>query len=124
MESPFDMISNKVFALYLETLLEPFSQEYKTVVSLDTMPDGPISQCVFQAKSPELSIFKYPYETKCKYYLTKYPSTKTYMGRDDIPKIYSYLESNGYTVDKNLTKLYKENNTKREIIGIVKYIYL
>jgi hypothetical protein len=123
MENPFDIVSNKVFALYLEAILEPFTQEYKTVVSLDTMPDGPISQCVFHAKPRELSIFRNPYETKCKYYLTKYPSTKTYMDRDDIPKIYSYLEANGYTIDKNLTKLYKENNTKREIICVVKYNY-
>lgn len=57
MNSPFDIVSNKTFALYIETILEPLSREYKSVVSLDIMPDGPISQCVFQAKNPELSQF-------------------------------------------------------------------
>lgn len=122
MNSPFDAVSNKTFALYIETILEPVVNEYKSVVSLDLIPDGPISKCVFQTKHPELSQFKYPYSTTCRYYLTKYPSTKTYMERDDIPKIYSYLEANGYTINTELTELYRNNNSKiKEVICVVKY---
>ena len=122
MSSPFDTVSNKTFALYIETILEPVTHEYKSVVSLDIMPDGPISECVFQAKHQELSQFKYPYSTTCRYYLTKYPSTKTYMERDDIPKIYSYLEANGYTINTSLTRLYRHNNSNtKELMCVVKY---
>jgi hypothetical protein len=122
MSSPFDTVSNKTFALYLETILEPVSREYKCVVSLDIMPDGPISECVFQSKHPELSQFKYHYSTTCRYYLSKYPSTKTYMEREDIPKIYSYLEANGYTINTSLTRLYRHNNSNtKELICVVKY---
>ena len=122
MNSPFDTVSNKTFALYTETILEPFSREYKSVISLDIMPDGPISQCVFQAKHQELSQFKYPYSTTCRYYLSKYPSTKTYMLRDDIPKILSYLNTNGYIINTSLTRLYRHNNTNtKELICVVQY---
>jgi len=122
MSSPFDTVSNKTFALYIETILEPVSREYKSVISLDIMPDGPISECVFHAKHPELSQFKYPYSTTCRYYMTKYPSTKTYMERDDIPKIYSYLEANGYMINTDLTELYRHNNSNtKELICVVKY---
>jgi hypothetical protein len=122
MISPFDIASNKTFALYVETILEPVSLEYKSVVSLDIMPDGPLSQCVFQAKHPELSQFKYPYSTTCRYYLTRYPSTKTYMERDDIPNIFSYLDANGYTINTSLTRLYRHNNTNtKELICVVQY---
>lgn len=122
MNSPFDMVSNKTFALYNETILEPVSNEYISVVSLDIMPDGPISECVFQAKHPELSQFKYPYSITCRYYLSKYPSTKTYMLRDDIPKILSYLNTNGYIINTSLTRLYRHNNTNtKELICVVQY---
>ena len=122
MNSPFDIVTNKTFALYIETILEPVSCEYKSVVSLDIMPDGPISQCVFQAKHPELSQFKYPYSATCRYYLTRYPSTKTYMERDDIPKIFSYLNANGYTINTSLTRLYRHNNTNtKELMCVVQY---
>ena len=122
MNSPFDTVSNKTFALYIETILEPVSNEYKSVISLDIMPDGPISQCVFQAKHQELSKFKYPYSTTCRYYLTRYPSTKTYMVRDDIPNIFSYLNANGYTINTSLTRLYRHNNTNtKELMCVAQY---
>jgi len=122
MNSPFDTVSNKTFALYIETILESISNEYKSVISLDIMPDGPIRQCVFQAKHRELSQFQYSYNTTCRYYLTKYPSTKTYMERDDIPKIFSYFESNGYVINTSLTELYRYNNTKaKELICVINY---
>jgi hypothetical protein len=122
MNSPFDIVSNKTFAIYIETILEPVSNEYKSVLSLDIMPDGPIRQCVFQAKHQELSQFKYPYSTTCRYYLTRYPMTKTYMGRDDIPKIFSYFEANSYIINTNLTELYRHNNTNtKELVCVVTY---
>lgn len=122
MESPFDIASNKTFALYIESILESVTREYKSVVTLDIMPDGPISQCVFQAKHPELSQFKYPYNTTCRYYLTRYPGTKTYMERNDIPQIFAYLEANGYVINTSLTRLYRHNNSNtKELICVVRY---
>jgi hypothetical protein len=121
-DSPFDAVPNKTFALYIETILEPVTNEYKSVVSLNTMPDGPISQLVFLAKHKELSQFKYPNSTTCRYYLTKFPLTQTYMERIEIPKIYSYLEANGYTINTELTRLYRHNNTNtKELVCVVKY---
>ena len=53
MESPFDIVSNKTFALYIETILDPNSKEYIEVISLDVEPDGPLKACVFLAKNAE-----------------------------------------------------------------------
>jgi hypothetical protein len=122
MESPFDISSNKTFTLYIETILEPLSEEYKEVLGLDIMPEGPLNKCVFQTRLPELSPFKYPYNITCSYYLTKFPSTKTYMYRTDIPSVFSFLQSNGYTINTSLTRLYRHNNIKtRELVCVINY---
>ena len=122
MESPFDIISNKTFALYIETILDPYSKEYIEVISLDVEPDGPLKECVFLAKNPELSPFKYPYNTKCIYYLSRYPGKKEYMLREDIPKVFSYFDANRYTINTSLTRLYRHNNSNnKELICVVKY---
>jgi hypothetical protein len=122
LDSPFDAVSNRTFAIYVETILEVVTNEYKSVISLDIMPCGPISKCVFLAKHRELSEFRCPISTTCRYYLTKYPLTHTYMERSDIPKIYSYLVSNGYIINTELTELYRHNNINtKELVCVVNY---
>ena len=120
MESPFDIESNNIFALYVETILETNTKEYIEVISLDVEPNGPLKDCVFQMKNLELSPFRYPY-MKCGYYLSKYPGKKEYMLRKDIPKIFSYFDMNRYIIDTSLTRLYRHNNTKKELVCVVKY---
>ena len=127
MESPFDLptMNTKTFALYLEPIMEPLSKEYQTVLTVDREPAGPLKQCVIQAKLPMLSVFKYPYATECSYYLTKYPGTKTYMHRDDIPKVFAFLESNGYTLNAAQTKMYRNlTNHSKELVCVINYTQL
>ena len=121
MESPFDLPTQntKTFALYLEPILEPLTKEYQTVLTIDREPDGPLKQCVIQAKLPVLSVFKYPYDAECGYYLTKYPGTKTYMHQDDIPKVFAFLESNGYTINHAQTKIYRQTTIQTKVLVCV-----
>lgn len=124
MESPFDLVSmsTKTFALYIEPILEPTTKEYKSVLTVDREPDGPLKTCVIQAKLPELSSFKYPYDTGCSYYLTKYPGTKTFMYREDIPKVFAFLESNGYVINAALTKMYRGHVVRsKELVCVINY---
>ena len=124
MESPFDLptLNTKTFALYLEPIMEPLTKEYLTVLTVDREPDGPLSQCVIQTKLPMLSVFKYPNATECSYFLTKYPGTKTYMYRDDIPKVFAFLESNGYTMNAAQTKMYRNLTVQsKELVCVINY---
>jgi hypothetical protein len=38
------------------------------------------------------------------------------MHEDDIPAIFAYLQQNGYTIDKNLTKLYQDKTAKPRVV--------
>jgi hypothetical protein len=113
--SPFDNITGN--AIYLEPILDPISQEYKIIITLDAVPSGPLSTLVFPIRTPELSIFSSRHrEITCKYMLSRYTTSKCFMHEDDIPAIFAYLQQNGYTIDKNLTKLYQDKTAKPRVV--------
>lgn len=85
-----------VIALYLEPVLDPLSHEYTNVLTLDAYPDGPLRNLVIHKRFPELSPFKKTSTDSCKYVI--------YM---ELPSLFSYLQTNGYTIEYQQTKLYK-----------------
>jgi len=113
--SPFDNITGN--AIYFEPILDAISQEYKNIITLDAVPSGPLSSLVFPIRTPELSTFSSrPREITCKYMLSRYTTSKCFMHEDDIPSIFAYLQQNGYTIDKNLTKLYQDKTAKPRVV--------
>ena len=101
----FLYIVTMVIALYLEPILDPRTKEYINVLTLDTYPEGPLRDLVKQQRLPELSPFKKTSTSTCKYVLIN-PDTE-YM---ELPSVFSYLQTNGYTIEYQLTKLYKHPN--------------
>jgi hypothetical protein len=104
--TPILYIDKMVIALYLEPILDPLSKEYANVLTVDTYPEGPLKDFVKQKRLPELSEFKKTSTTKCKYVLV-HPDTNEYM---ELPFLFSYLQANGYTIEYQMTKLYKQPN--------------
>ena len=102
----FLYIVTMVIALYLEPILDPKTKEYINVLTLDTYPEGPLRDLVKQQRLPSLSEFKAPNQEKCKYTLM-HEDRVCYLTKSDIPYMFSYLRTNGYTIDRDLTKLYK-----------------
>jgi len=92
--------------LYLEPILDPKTKEYINVLTLDRYPEGPLRDLVKQQRFPSLSEFKTPNQEKCKYILMNEDKV-CYLTKSDIPFILSYLRMNGYTIDRDSTKLYK-----------------
>lgn len=87
------------------------------------MPSGPLSEMVTTISVTKLSPFQEasvysnaPNGHNCMYVLLRYPKTMVgvgstiknpdyYMGADDIPSVFSYLQTHGYTIDTKLTKM-------------------
>ena len=95
-------------AIYLEPILDPLSKEYTNVLTVDAYPEGPLKDFVKQKRLPELSEFKKTSTAQCKYVLVH--PTNEYMENKDIPFIFTYLTKNGYTIEYQMTKLYKNPN--------------
>jgi hypothetical protein len=131
MESPFYTNKGNVFTLYLEPILDSYSQTYIHVVTLSDIPQGPLSKMVKNMSLPKLSKYMsygsysgINVSNNCVYVLMKYPiigpgvpkNIDNYMRSEDIPAIFSYLIANGYIINKDLTKMM--NNSKVVMGGI------
>jgi hypothetical protein len=134
MESPFypSSSSGASFTLYLEPILDSYSQTYRQVITLSCMPPGPLASMVKMMSLPKLSPFATNNHsfmgTGCSYILFRYPVTGSgsasgniitkkgaeYMYSDDIPAVFSYLTNHGYTIDKGVTKMM---NGSRVLVG-------
>ena len=147
--SPFAATNTSV-VLYLEPHLNTYHKSYQNIITLSAMPPGPLAQLVSSISSPRLSPF---YDTspfasspQCTFVLQRYPNNQSssgaasrhspknpdfFMGADDIPSVFSYLQQNGYTIDTALTKLIfkshisfagnSNHNASRKMICMIQY---
>jgi len=128
--SPFSNGSGESgsFSLFLEPILNPYYQTYQNIITLNAMPPGPLEQMVVQIDLPALSpqmrsaAYSSPFYgglgCTCAHVLLRYPKSviggvgsgafknaDNFMGADDIPAVFSYLQNSGYKVDTSLTKM-------------------
>jgi hypothetical protein len=116
------------FSLFLEPILNPYYKTYQNIITLNAMPPGPLEQMVVQIDLPALSpqMRSAAYSSPCygglgctcAHVLLRYPKSviggvgsgafknaDNFMGADDIPAVFSYLQNSGYKVDTSLTKM-------------------
>ena len=120
MISPFHSECSNNVTLYLEPFLNSYYKTYQHIITLSSMPKGPLKNMVACIRSPKLSEFQdgSDFATNHLYILLRYnkeditnysgKNIDIYMNNDDIPNILSYLMENGYVVDTKITNmLYK-----------------
>lgn len=121
MESPFD--NNSTIVFYLEPILNPYNNVYQNVITLSCMPEGPLKDLVVTKSFPKLSPFQQgptTHRDQCMYVLSRYPKqsmsfhmgNETFMNGEDVPSLLSYLSTNGYKVESDLTRLIFDSNIK------------
>lgn len=127
MESPFSTSNTIVF--YLEPILNSYHKTYQNIITVSSIPPGPLSDLVASMSLPKLSPFQHvgtftppvtaPYN--CVNVLLRYPKTlvnhrpsmkniDSFMTMEDIPSVLSYLSSNGYTIEKDLSDIMQKAN--------------
>ena len=138
--------SGSSFVLYLEPVLNTFVKEYMNVISVSTMPIGPLQPLVTTLNAPKLSPFREPSPFdgrpfgSCIYVLMRYPGKRAlssmrygndYMTTDDIPAVLGFLMENGYQVDTDLSKMLMKSGVmgeasnysgKRRLIAMVRWL--
>lgn len=110
------MLSTRV---YLDTI----NQCYKNIIIINMLPEGPLHTIVGKLQMPPLSPFDVPGPccsrtggAQCAfalYSLRCCPRQKScLMYEDEIPDLFSFLVSNGYTIDTSLTKMMNQSEVK------------
>tara|TARA_Y100000816_G_C25880681_1_gene459515 strand:+ start:131 stop:550 length:420 start_codon:yes stop_codon:yes gene_type:complete len=107
-----------MYALFTRVYLNPRTQQYETIVTIDRRPsdvDG-LQQIVRPIRLPVLSPFKAQGRYSCSgggstYGLLSLDSTSMFMSGDDwmtpveLPRLFSYLAESGYSVNTDLTRM-------------------
>ncbi len=135
--------SGSSFVLYLEPVLNTFVKEYMNVITVSTMPLGPLQPLVSTLNAPKLSPFREPSPFdgrpfgSCIYVLMRYPGKRdltcsdAFMTADDIPAVLGFLMENGYQVDTDLSKMLMKSGVmggasnysgKRRLIAMVRWL--
>jgi len=115
------------YILSIRVFLDTCNGCYKNVITINTLPEGPLRNLVGKLQMPQLSPFKTQTAcTGCAYVLysandgytcnTGYNDKQCYngniMNESHIPELFSFLMSNGYTIDTGLTKLLNKSEIK------------
>ena len=138
--------SAKTITLFSEPFLDTYNQCYKNIVTVNLLPQGPLSNFVRRINFPPLSKFKQPglcsrvkmcglalvslenndfgynYNGCC-----RASNCSKLMVVDEIPNLFSFLLSNGYTIDTSITKMLNnsdirfQTNNSNNIICLITY---
>jgi len=127
-DNPFS--STISFVMYLEPIYNPVLQIYQNIITLNCDPTGPLSNMVTHINLPKLSPFQQSTPnfdgTSCIFALLRHPVSKigsgnsafkwngAFMGSDDIPSVFSYLQTHGYSIDTTTTSMLQDG---RVIVG-------
>jgi len=102
--------------LYLEPVLNTYLGQYMNILTVSDMPTGPLRDLVSRIWSEKLSPFTvsspFDVDDSCKLVVCRYPRSKPsmnhvdgFMMAKDIPAVLSYLQTHGYKIDTDLTKI-------------------
>lgn len=99
-------------AIYIQPYLDTYNQCYKNIVTINSIPKGPLAKFVKKIQFNPLSEFKNcgpcNQQQKCGLALTSLNNGChgcDLMIADQIPDLFSFLLSNGYKIDTSLTKM-------------------
>jgi hypothetical protein len=94
------------YALYKQPYFDPVAKLYINVISISSMPVGPLSKHVRRLRIGKLSAYNDELVT-CKLAITYNNCLATY---DDLPWLIAFLQSNGYRVETRLTEIVKDDH--------------
>jgi len=115
--------SYKTVTLFSQPYLDTYNQCYKNIVTINLLPQGPLVNFVRRIQFPPLSTFKIPNgngingnkSKQCGLALLSLENCNTncntnLMVTDEVPTLFSFLLSNGYSIDTSITKMLNESD--------------
>lgn len=119
-----------MYTLTTRVFLDRCSQQYKNIIMINQIPEGPLRPFVRRIRLPPLisrtmdSNSNYDEQYKsCGFALFSFIG-KSWMTPDEIPDLFSFLYSNGYHIDTSITKMMNTGEVRlnnRNIICFFSY---
>ena len=130
-------------SLFTQPYLDTYNQCYKNIVTINLVPQGPLQNLIRRVRLNKLSPFKQagpcnPIQ-KCDFALASLSflgygpmnscgkNACNLMTADEIPTLFSYLLSTGYTIDTKITNMLNKSdirfqtNDSKTLVCVVTY---
>ena len=113
-----------MYTLTVQPYLDRYNQCYKNIITINMVPEGPLQPFVTRVQLDPLSPFQCFQNAceplrKCGLALTNIPygcgnGTKcnSFMTPNEIPDLFSFLFSNGYHINTDITKMMNESDIR------------
>jgi len=105
------MSKTSTYAIYRRPYLEVSDKSYKNIITINTMPAGPLSSIVQKVRFEQLSPFKKNTEYACDYGFCSLTNPGRLMNIEELPNLISYLTTNGYTINTKITNVINSNDS-------------
>lgn len=102
--------------IFMEPYLDRHCKQYKNILTLNEIPAGPLAERVKRINMPNLSEFR-DYTNTCKYVIMD--EHNKHMEMERLPMLMSFLVSNGYTIDYQMSKLLKQHTPGKMICSFI-----
>ena len=98
------------YALFSRPYYNAYEQKYQNILTVNKKLVGPLLEYTRQIKFFPLSPFKSLDREQCGYGF--YINGNQLATTNDIPSLFSFLKSNGYTIDLMMTKMMNDSDNR------------
>ena len=119
------------YALFSQVYLDTYNQCYKDIITINVPPRGPLGKITRRVIFYPLSTFKQPgpcnHRKPCGIGFASINNNCHLMTTGEIPELFSFLLSNGYTIDTSITKMLNDSdiqigaNDSKKMICFITY---
>lgn len=116
------------YTLFSQVYLDTYNQCYKNIITINIPPKGPLEKMMRRVIFYPLSTFKQPgLRQTCGIGFASINNSCRLMTTCEIPEFFSFLLSNGYTIDTSITKMLNDSdiqlgaNDSKKIICFITY---
>lgn len=119
----------KTYTLFSQVYLDTYNQCYKNIITINIPPRGPLEKMMRKVIFYPLSTFKQRHEHRkpCGIGFASMNNNCHLMTTCEIPELFSFLLSNGYTIDTSITKMLNDSdiqigaNDSKKMICFITY---
>ena len=115
-----------MYAIQQQPFYDSHHQVYRQILTINTMPEGPLKSRVRRIHNPRLSPFQFPPPQSCpppSCINAIYGNDGQLLCINNIPSLFQYLIENGYKFDYDLTNMMEKSQVKTDntLLCYIKY---
>jgi len=114
-------MSCETYALFRQPYYDTQNQQYVNLVTINMMPKGALSRKVRRVNLTNLVTSEFN-DVECEFATVSFENPSKLMNMNELPMLFAFMMSTGYTIDTSLTKMLNSNDiqtTNKKLITFI-----